>query len=102
MKRKGILYPPAFTIAAIIWRRDNDASIKQIYSIAVQTPGGPGPPLKSHHQILRNMESLKYVAHSSDESKPYGHRVRWHLTEQGQHVLIATKRYYYFALRLLG
>lgn len=101
MKRGDILYPHAFTIAAIILRTHNSASIQQIHNVGRLAPGGPGPALASHHRILRHLEQKMYVRRSVENELPYGHRVQWHVTETGKQILQRSKKYYQYALQFL-
>jgi hypothetical protein len=103
MKRGDILYPQAFTLAAIIHRLGGCASVQQIYAVANAAPGGPGPELKSYHQILRHLEKRGYLRRHKDEDLPVGRRVQWALTQPyGAQMLILTKTYYMYAMQFLA
>jgi len=96
VKRGEILYPHAFSIAAVIAYNGNNASIGEV----IEFVGEDGPGAASYHQILRHLRKKGYVSRSFDDSMKRGSRVRWYVTEEGKDIIQASLECYKFVIGL--
>jgi DNA-binding MarR family transcriptional regulator len=99
MKRGEILYPFAFTIAAVLVARDG-ASMKEIIEGLGTTGKVKGPEKTSLHQMLRQMEKNGYVMRREYPERQWGYRLVWKLTDEGWGIVDQSKEYYQYALEL--
>jgi DNA-binding PadR family transcriptional regulator len=97
VKPREVLFPSAFTVAAILCKLGNTATVGVINETAVRYDSLLSPNPHSCWQILKHMEENGYAA----RHKEPGQRTVWRLTESGVDMLERSRRFYAYAVKFM-